>query len=282
MKSIQDIIYTATSKVLKDFEPKVYKTEEERLSAEAQRLNLVRGNLNDFDGLNCEKCLNRGYLSKVVKSERNQFEIVMASCACNKSRKSIRNLKKSGLEDVLKRYTFENFTTEQEWQKKLLEKAKRFLREADGEWFFVGGASGSGKSHICSAIAIELLRRCKEVKYMLWKDESRKIKQDSFDGGELIEFYKNVDVLYIDDFFKTGKAFGEYKQKPTPADINIAYEIISSREHNRKTTIISSESTIEEIFEIDEATAGRIKQNCGLYCIDILKGEGKNYRKENF
>jgi hypothetical protein len=34
------------------------------------------------------------------------------------------------------------------------------------------------------------------------------------------------------------------------------------------------------MFEIDEAIAGRIKQMCGEYCINISRGEGKNYRKK--
>ena len=106
-----------------------------------------------------------------------------------------------------------------------------------------------------------------------------KIKDDNFNGGKLIEYYKDVDVLYIDDLFKTGKAYGEEVQKPTAGDINLAFEIINSRVAQNKKTIISSESTIFELFDIDEAVAGRIKQMCGAYCISISKDAGKNYRK---
>jgi DNA replication protein DnaC len=153
--------------------------------------------------------------------------------------------------------------------------------DGNGSWFFMGGQSGSGKTHICSAIAIEFLRLGYEVKYMLWKDDSRKIKNDNFEGGNIIEYYKNVDILYIDDLFKTVKVEGQQFQRPTQGDANLAFEIINSRLSQNKITIISSENTIYELFDIDEATAGRIKQMCGEFCLNISKGEGKNYRKRD-
>jgi DNA replication protein DnaC len=149
----------------------------------------------------------------------------------------------------------------------------------NGRIFITGNC---GKTHLCTAIAIDLLRKNHEVKYMLWKSDSRKIKNDNFDGGNLIEYYKNVEVLYIDDLFKCGKNFGDEIQKPSGGDINIAFEIINSRVAQKKKTIISSESTLLELFDIDEAIAGRIKQMCGEYCISISRGDGKNYRKRDW
>jgi DNA replication protein DnaC len=89
-------------------------------------------------------------------------------------------------------------------------------------------------------------------------------------------------VLYIDDLFKCGKNFGDEIQKPSGGDINIAFEIINGRVAQKKKTIISSESTLLELFDIDEAIAGRIKQMCGEYCISISRGDGKNYRKRDW
>jgi DNA replication protein DnaC len=240
----------------------------------------MQGRKHLVDGFNCEICKNKGYTVKPIEHD-GLWELVQFTCKCEKSRRSIRNLKASGLEKVLKDYTFENYIVTEDWQKSLLEKAKAFANGTGTEWFFMGGQSGSGKTHLCSAIAIQLLRSGREVKYMLWKDDSRKIKNDNYDhGGTLIEYYKNVEVLYIDDLFKSGRAQGEQIQRPTASDINIAFEIINSRVAQKKTTIISSESTVFDMFEVDEATAGRIKQMCGEYCLNISKGEGKNYRKK--
>jgi DNA replication protein DnaC len=98
--------------------------------------------------------------------------------------------------------------------------------------------------------------------------------------NEDIHFYKTVDVLYIDDLFKTGRGVGKKAQMPTEADINLAFEIINSRSIQRKPTIISSESTIYEILNIDEAIGSRINKMCGVYCFNIGAKNTKNYRME--
>lgn len=280
MKSITKIIDTVTSRVSPSYSPPL--TEQERLERLAKRENQMEGKKHLSDGFNCDLCKNKGYTIKTVEANGG-WENRQCTCRCEKSRKSIRNLKASGLEKVLKDYTFDNFVASEDWQSRFLEKAQAFAKDESNLWFFVGGQSGCGKTHLCSAIAIDLLRHAKEVKYMLWKTDSRKIKNDNFDGGgKLIEYYKNVEVLYIDDLFKCGKSYGEDVQKPTGGDINIAFEILNSRSVQKKKTIISSESTIFELFDIDEATAGRIKQMCGEYCFNVSKGEGKNYRKRDF
>jgi DNA replication protein DnaC len=199
-----------------------------------------------------------------------------------KVRKNIRQLKRSGLERVVEDFTLDKFIAEKPFQTYMLDMAKKYLALGDGKWLSYLGASGSGKTHLCSAVAIELIKQGKDVKYMLWKDDSRKIKNNNFEGdGSLIEYYKNVEVLYIDDLFKTGKVEGQV-QKATAGDINIAFEIINSRVVQKKITIISSESSIDELFDIDEAVAGRIRQMCGEFCVNISKGDGKNYRKRDF
>ena len=280
MKSIAEIIDIATSREsLCTKEPR--ETQESPYYYIAKRENEREGKKHLYDGFNCDLCKNKGYIVD-TKNKYGEDELVQRPCVCEKARKSIRNLKASGLENVLNDYRFDNYVAKEPWQQGVLDKAKKFVNDEGNHWFFMGGQSGAGKTHLCSAIAIDLLRKGVEVKYMLWKSESRKIKNDNFEGGDLIEYYKNVEVLYIDDLFKVGKSFGEEIQRPTAGDINIAFEIINSRVAQKKKTIISSESTLLDLFDIDEAVAGRIKQMCGEYCLNISKGEGKNYRKRDF
>lgn len=279
VNSIWEILNTATLKASSSCN--TVKTGAERLQKLADRENAIEGNKHLADGYNCDICKNKGYTVRVIGSD-GDYELAQSPCVCEKSRRSIRNLKASGLENVLLDYSLANYEASQPWQSVLLEKVKQYVAEGGDRWLFIGGQSGAGKTHLCSAVAIDLLRHGVEVKYMLWKSDSRKIRNDNFDGGNLIEYYKNVEVLYIDDLFKCGKTHGEEMQKPTASDINIAFEIINSRVAQKKKTIISSESSILELFEIDEATAGRIKQMCGEYCLNISKGEGKNYRKREF
>ena len=94
---------------------------------------------------------------------------------------------------------------------------------------------------------------------------------------------KTVEVLYIDDLFKTGKDLNGKIQRPTTADINLAFEIINYRYNNKNlVTIISSERNITEIMDIDEAVGGRIfelssKKN---YAVNISNNMNKNYRRK--
>lgn len=274
MKSIAEILKEKGLGDIANLTPK------ERKERQVARQNEKEGNEHLIDGYNCPKCKNKGIILVAIEYDGLWTE-AQRDCECKKIRKNIRNLKKSGLENVVKDFRLEKFKVEKPFQELMLDTAKNYLAVGEGKWLAFLGASGSGKTMLCSAVAIELLRRGKELKYMLWKDDSRKIKNDNFDGdGTLIEYYKSVEVLYIDDLFKTGKTNGEY-QKPTAGDINLAFEIINNRVARKKITIISSENTIDELFEIDEATAGRIKQMCGEFCLNISKGEGKNYRKRD-
>jgi hypothetical protein len=68
------------------------------------------------------------------------------------------------------------------------------------------------------------------------------------------------------------------KQRPTRADVNLAFEIINARGAANKITIISSECTLTDLIDIDEAVGGRIKQKCGAHCWSIDPDRSKNYR----
>ena len=77
--------------------------------------------------------------------------------------------------------------------------------------------------------------------------------------------WKTVEVLYIDDLFKT-----EQGRNPTTADVNIAFEILNYRYRNPELiTIISSERTIQDIVKIDEAVGSRIFEKSRNCCINI-------------
>ena len=61
--------------------------------------------------------------------------------------------------------------------------------------------------------------------------------------------------------------------------MNLAFEIINHRIIDReKVTIISSEKTLDQLMEYDEATMSRIYQKAGRYKISIAKDKSKNYR----
>lgn len=112
---------------------------------------------------------------------------------------------------------------------------------------------------------------------MRWRDDSVKLKavvNDSAEYEEIISPFKESDVLYIDDFFKT-----ERGKNPTTADVNLAFEIINYRYNNpRFITIISCERSVTDIVKIDEAVGSRIFERARNYCLDIQNDVSKNYR----
>lgn len=264
----------------------IVETQEERLERlrgicerKCDRENKREGRLNEFDGYNCDVCNNKGYILRPQLYD-NFYQEIQITCKCEKVRKSIRALKRSGLQSVVQDFTFERYIAKEEWQKNILTLAQNYLKNSNGEWFYFGGNSGCGKTHICTAIATALIEKDLEVKYMLWRDEVTQLKGylNSKEYSEKIEHFKDVDVLYIDDLFKTGKNEFQTVQRPTPADINLAFEILNTRAFRRKITIISSECTFAELLNIDEAIAGRIKRECGDYLVNISKDIKKNYR----
>ena len=184
----------------------------------------------------------------------------------------------SGLQDLVDRYTFDAWETPEPWQAKLKEKAMRYAEHPEG-WFAVCGQSGTGKTHICTAICSALMRKGMEVRYMLWRDIGTKIKAavtDTETYERLITPLKDARVLYIDDLFKSGKG-----TEPTTADVNLAFEILNYRYNSAdRYTIISTEMSVDELLETDEAVGGRIyertKQNGN--CINLAGKQ--NWRRK--
>ena len=239
------------------------------------------GHLNSLDGIDCPICKNRGYIEKVKEGFGGCYTTVMSACECMKRRKAWKRLQNSGLAGSIDRLTFDSFETTEDWQKRIKEKALQFVQGQGGHWFFIGGTVGCGKTHICTAICGELLKQNKSVKYMCWTEESVKLKarvnEEEFE--DLIRQFKDCDILYIDDFFKTRRnRFGE-AVAPTDADIRLAYQIINFRYIARKTTLISSEWLMDELMDFDEATASRIYEMCRGSMLQIDRVGERNYRK---
>lgn len=192
------------------------------------------------------------------------IEISVSECECAVKRRNALRIKRSGLADVMNRYTFEAYKTPDKQTAAIKAAALRYVAESRGEWFVIVGRPGSGKTHICTAIVGKLIEGGKNCKYMLWRDEVRELKalvNDNPAYRERMNLLKNVDVLYIDDFFK-GRAVSD-------GDLNVAFELLNARYNARKRTIISGERTIGAIMDIDEAIGSRIyERSKNGYCFE--------------
>ena len=256
-------------------------TPKEREQFKVDCLNEMQGDRNLSDGYDCPLCKNRGVLYKLVE-ENGWYYHTAYDCNCFPIRRSILKMKRSGLKDVIKECTFDKWIAAEPWQIAMKKAAVDYAKSPQG-WFFVGGQSGCGKTHLCTAICRELLLSGIEVRYMQWRDDAVKLKsltKEPEQRQKLIDDFKKAEVLYIDDLFKTGKAQDGSEQRPTGADVNIAFEILNYRYNNPKAyTVISSELSAEELLDIDEAIGGRIYERAKP--LNISKDRKKNYRIRN-
>lgn len=240
----------------------------ERVKADS--LNKKLGSLSGYD---CPDCLNRGYFHRVDDQGRRYLE----ECRCMVIRRNRERIQKSGLSDMLMRYTLDEWQSREPWQRKAAEMVRRYADNPEG-WFMASGTPGVGKTHLCTALCGLLMERGVDVRYMLWRDVSTRAKaavndEDSY--RDIVEPLKRVRCLYIDDLFKTGKG-----QQPTTGDVNLAFEILNSRYNDsKKITIISTERDVEELLSIDEAVGSRIYERSKKFYLP-LAGK-KNWRLMN-
>lgn len=253
--------------LLEKYEEVYRMTDAERLQMRADLENRQPGDL-DKSVYDCPLCLNRGYTVTVGNGE-----LVRWRCKCMATRRTIRRIRGSGLEAAIEEYRFDNFRTDESFQRDMKDRAVRFLSAKD-HWFGAFGQSGCGKTHICTAIVRQRIRQGCDVIYMPYRDEIMRIKQSAGEAGAYqsrMEQLKRVDTLYIDDLFK-GSITG--------ADVNAVYELIGYRYTNHLETIISTEMPFDGIRRVDEAVAGRIYERCGRgeFVLQIAEDSAKNYR----
>lgn len=199
---------------------------------------------------------------------------VVNECKCMAKRKNKTSLEKSGLQAMLNK-TFDNFVVRDLTQRKVKELAQRNVYEKN--WFFIGGQSGFGKTHICSAISKDILNKGHQMMYAVWTKDFKELNFLQVDDPKKYKWKKReletVDNLYIDDLFKN-----KTLKDVSNADIQLMFDVINHRYNNDLKTIISSEYDLQQLAMIDQAIAGRIKEKCGEFILNISKDIRNNQR----
>lgn len=239
--------------------------------------NQSSGKLEDYD---CPICKNKGYIASL----NDDFNEVYTACECMKKRASLKAINASGMKDFINARRFDNFDCNEEWQWYIKQKCESYAQDIESrEWLFMGGQSGSGKTHLCTAICGKLLDTNHSVKYVQWKMLVKELQALQFDVrySDKIRELQEAEVLYVDDFLKTStneKTNRPYR--PSESILGYAFEVINARVISGKRTIISSEFYISEINDFDSAIAGRIKENSakGEFVINVSEKDGRNYR----
>lgn len=277
MEGIQGILSRSLDVSGRTYKPAADPREEEQRRVDS--LNAGEGDLHLEDGYNCSRCNNKGYWAVIKDLGGNHFSHSVIDCKCQETRRSILRMKQSGLKNIIRDYTLDKFEVTESWQQAIKAAAEQYAKNPEG-WFFIGGQSGAGKTHICTAICREFLLGGRSVAYMLWRDDVVKLKSVANDHeqyGKLIDRFKKAEVLYVDDLFKTGKGPDGVKQWPTAADVNVAFELFNYRYNNPDLlTIISSECTADDLLQIDEAVGGRIFERAAVF--NLAPDPKRNYR----
>ena len=230
---------------------------------------------DDGTGIVCPRCLGRGNVAFIPDGEAR---LVVGPCGCLPRRRTALRLKQCGMLERSKECTFQRFETDTPMQRAMKEAALRCLDDESGAWFACCGQSGAGKTHLCTALFVRLVAdRGLEGEYMVWGQALRRIKAELYGGGEgLLERYKRAPLLYVDDLFK-----GEPDRPLSDQDLRLAFELIDHRYNNRLRTILSTERTVPDLARLDQAIAGRIRERCGPYLLNIEPDGRKNYRFRN-
>ena len=223
-------------------------------------VNSITGDLGELD---CPKCKNRGWIAY-----NDDDGVVYERCDCMPKRRALRGIRESGLSALLEDYRLDNYETPEPWQESALAKARQYAGDPGKGWFYIYGSPGTGKSHLCTGICGALLESGHDVRYMLWRDVSRELKAVVNDTAfnELAAPYKRCAVLYIDDFLKGGMG---------DADKRLAFELLNSRYNSRRPTLISSELSIDDVLDWDEAIGSRIYERAKGY---VIHANGQNWR----
>lgn len=187
-------------------------------------------------------------------------------------------MRRSGLpSDVLNKATWESWTTEREWQKKVLETARKFVERSlqePGAWFYIGGRPGAGKTKLCSIIFRALNEGGIRGRYISWRDFSQRVKGDQLDNEKrdaLMRPVLDAPVLYVDDLWKGGQS---------TADIKLTFDILNARyQRPDSITLISAEYSLDAVIVGDEAIGSRIAERAQGFTLDVTKAEDYRLRR---
>ena len=206
---------------------------------------------------NCEICKD---VTLIIVKDANGNEYAK-DCVCREKAISRRLMISSGISEDDAQKGFKGFNT---FDEPLLVNAKntaisyfqnfKSMEDKRINSMMLCGKSGRGKTTLGLAIANNLINAGVGVRYMPYRDVVTSLKQQLASDNKYFyndQMYKlqNARVLFIDDLLKG---------KVNETDINIMYEVINYRYLKRKPVIISTEKTIEELLEFDEAIASRL------------------------
>lgn len=151
-----------------------------------------------------------------------------------------RLLGKSGIKKRFQQRTFENFRRDTKGREANFRVAKSYadnwpMHFANGDGLYIEGTNGTGKTHLAAAIALQLIRSgipviCKTSSDLLM-DIKRTFDTDGTSEAQVLDVYKSVDLLIVDDLGK---------EQCSDWSMSTLYSIFNDRYEDMKPTIITT------------------------------------------
>lgn len=244
---------------------------EKNLALSAKRRDIIRslGLPEDYDkpDYTCKKCSDSGFTDD------------SRICSCFKEALTVLNIESSGMGKLMEKQSFDTFDLswyegqERERAELILSVAKRFVKSfgRDTENLLLIGNTGTGKTHISTSIAKEIITRGFDVLYDSAQNIFSDFETDKFKSGYSPQYeakaekYLECDLLIIDDLG------AEFVSQFT---VSCLYNLINTRKNRGLSTIISTNLSPEELGAKYE---GRISSRLmGEYT--VLPFLGKDHR----
>lgn len=158
-----------------------------------------------------------------------------------------RLLGQSGIKKRFQQRTFPNFRCDTPGRKKNYSIAKEYAdnfeyHRARGDGLYIEGTNGTGKTHLAAAIALQLIGEgvpviCKTSSDLLG-DIKRSFSAEGAREHEVLDVYKRVDLLIIDDLGK---------EQCSDWSMSTLYSILNDRYEDMKPTIVTTNYNTEQL-----------------------------------
>ncbi len=191
----------------------------------------------------CKKCSDTGYIGSKL-------------CSCFKEMLITENIKSSGMGALIEKQSFENFNIDSyrdspDAYERMLsnlnsakEFAEHFNENGDKKTLVLLGKTGTGKTHISTAIAKRVIEQGFEVLYDSSQNIVSAFETDRFKSGygpyePKGDKYLECDLLIIDDLGT------EFINQFT---VSCLYNLLNTRQNKGLSTIISTNFTYKELL----------------------------------
>ena len=210
--------------------------------------------------------------------------ILEMPCNCLIEKQNIKMLKRAGLLERVKANTFAKYVPKNDKQKEAKKKVIQFTKDFKDNWLVLTGMTGAGKTHLAVAAWNEIQKVNAEkgivkgirAEMIVYNDLIAKIalgkrfdeEESSF---EVIERYKHVSILLIDDLFRDN-----VNKEP----VEWIFQILNYRYDNKLPTIITTNHDYFELERINETIHGRMFERTQhrIYWVHFEKDKKTNHR----